>query len=51
MYKLLDEDWTLVYSKLVASPIHSISYIDMTDDGVREVVILTTKGVIILQVT
>lgn len=34
-----------------ANPIHSILYLDVTGDGVREFVILTLRGVHILQVS
>lgn len=43
--------WTLVSQRSFANPIHSILYLDVTGDGVREFVILTLRGVHILQVS
>jgi hypothetical protein len=34
-----------------ANPIHSILYLDVTGDGVKEFVILTLRGVHIMQVS
>ncbi|PNF25744.1 Kaptin [Cryptotermes secundus] len=41
--------WLLVSQRSFANPIHSILYLDVTGDGVREFVILTLRGVHILQ--
>lgn len=43
--------WLLVSQRSFANPIHSILYLDVTGDGVREFVILTLRGVHILQVS
>jgi len=49
VYKCIDESWTLLHTKLLSSPIHSLLYTDMMGDGVNELVVLTTKGLNILQ--
>jgi hypothetical protein len=43
--------WLLVSQRSFANPIHSILYLDVTGDGVKEFVILTMQGVHIMQVS
>ncbi|PSN36425.1 Kaptin [Blattella germanica] len=42
--------WMLKSQRSFANPIHSIQYLDVTGDGVKEFVILTLRGVHIMQV-
>jgi len=42
--------WLLLSQRSFANPIHSILYLDVTGDGVKEFVILTLRGVHIMQV-
>ncbi|KDR12519.1 KICSTOR complex protein kaptin-like isoform X2 [Zootermopsis nevadensis] len=41
--------WSLVSQRSFANPIHSILYLDVTGDGVKEFVILTLRGVHVMQ--
>lgn len=43
------EGWTLESQRSFATPIYSILYMDITGDGVREFIVLTLRGVHILQ--
>lgn len=43
--------WFLMSQRSFANPIHSILYLDVTGDGVKEFVILTLRGVHIMQVS
>lgn len=43
------DTFTLIKQRSFASPLHSIKYIDVTGDGLKEIVILAMKGVHILQ--
>ncbi|GFG37974.1 hypothetical protein Cfor_06621 [Coptotermes formosanus] len=42
--------WFLLSQRSFANPIHSILYLDVTGDGVKEFVILTLRGIHIMQV-
>jgi hypothetical protein len=42
-------DWSLVRQNSLANPIFSLAYLDVTGDGVGELIALTLKGVHILQ--
>jgi len=42
-------EWTLAWQKSVSSPILGIRYADLTGDGVKEVIVITTTGVQVLQ--
>ena len=42
-------DWTLQWSKSFNNPIHGIFHLDLTNDGMKELAIVTMKTVIILQ--
>lgn len=43
------ENWTLAWSKSFNNPIHCLFYLDLTGDGIKELLIVTTKTVIVLQ--
>jgi hypothetical protein len=43
--------WLLASQRSFANPVHSILYLDVTGDGVKEFVILTLRGVHIMQVS
>lgn len=43
--------WLLISQRSFANPIHSVLYLDVTGDGVREFVILTLRGIHIMQVS
>jgi KICSTOR complex protein kaptin len=45
-----DSMWILAWQRSFSHPILSLDYCDVTGDGVRELVALTTRGVQILQV-
>ena len=50
VYKKSDEKaWKLQWSKSFNNPIHGVFHLDLTNDGVKELVIVTAKTVIILQ--
>jgi len=42
-------EWTLSWQKSVSSPILGIRYADLTGDGVKELIVVTTTGVQVLQ--
>ena len=44
-----NESWELTSRKLFDAPIHSMCYIDLTGDGVNELIVLTQRSVHILQ--
>ncbi|KAJ8873438.1 hypothetical protein PR048_024255 [Dryococelus australis] len=54
VYKFYDEredsKWQLLNQRTFANPIHSMMYLDVTGDGVRELIALTLRGVHIMQV-
>jgi len=49
-YRFVNESWCLSWQKSFSHPILALDYCDVTGDGVRELVALTTRGVQILQV-
>ena len=54
VYKSSDEiendgQWTLNFSKSFNNPIHAIFHLDLTNDGMKELSIVTVKTVIVLQ--
>lgn len=49
IYKYVNKLWVLYGQRTFANPIHSLMYVDVTGDGVRELVILSLRGVHILQ--
>jgi KICSTOR complex protein kaptin len=50
IFTLLGDMWELATRKLFDAPVHSISYMDITNDGIKELIVLTQRGVHILQV-
>lgn len=50
VYTLVDDTWELAERRLFDAPVHSISYLDLTGDGMKELAVLTQRGVHILQV-
>jgi len=50
IFALINDTWELVSRKLFDAPVHFISYIDITNDGIKELIVLTQRGVHILQV-
>lgn len=51
IFALTNGTWELAVRKLFDAPVHSISYMDITNDGMKEVIVLTQRGVHILQVS
>lgn len=49
IFALTNDVWELATRKLFDAPVHFISYMDITNDGIRELIILTQRGVHILQ--
>ena len=41
---------TLCWKKSFAQPLYAIDYIDLTNDGVRELIVASSKGLHVLQV-
>ena len=41
--------WQLIWQKTFAAPVISVRYADLTGDGVRELIVITTRGVQVLQ--
>lgn len=50
IFSFVNNTWELVIRKLFDAPVHSISYMDVTNDGMKELIVLTQRGVHILQV-
>jgi len=50
IFALTGDTWELGTRKLFDAPVHSISYMDITNDGIKELIVLTQRGVHILQV-
>ncbi|XP_066587970.1 KICSTOR complex protein kaptin-like isoform X2 [Prorops nasuta] len=49
IFSFVNNIWELTSRKLFDAPIHSICYMDITNDGMKELVVLTQRGVHILQ--
>ena len=51
VYKKVENscDWELEWSRSLPAPVLGIRWVDMTGDGLRELVVITTKGVQVLQ--
>ncbi|KAG7205177.1 hypothetical protein KM043_018268 [Ampulex compressa] len=49
VFCLIDDTWELSLKKLLDAPVHSICYMDITNDGMKELIVLTQRGVHILQ--
>ena len=45
-----ESGWILAWQKSFSHPILSLDYCDVTGDGVKELIALTTRGVQVLQV-
>lgn len=50
-YKFKENAWHLRGVRTIAHPVYAIRYMDVTGDGVNEMVVLSIKGVQILQVS
>lgn len=50
MFSWNNNTWELMQKKLFDAPVHSICYMDLTNDGMKELIVLTQRGVHILQV-
>ncbi|XP_064483754.1 KICSTOR complex protein kaptin-like isoform X2 [Ornithodoros turicata] len=49
VFKLEDERYVPLWQQTVSHPVLSLRYLDITGDGLRELVVLSTKGLHILQ--
>ncbi|XP_076231442.1 KICSTOR complex protein kaptin [Calliopsis andreniformis] len=49
IFSFINNTWELVVRKLFDAPVHSICYMDVTNDGMKELIVLTQRGVHILQ--
>lgn len=49
-YRQHNFEWDLAWQRSFSHPVLALDYCDVTGDGVRELVALTTRGVQILQV-
>lgn len=50
IFCFINNSWELIIRKLFDAPVHSICYMDITNDGMKELIVLTQRGVHILQV-
>ncbi|XP_034941933.1 KICSTOR complex protein kaptin-like [Chelonus insularis] len=49
VFTLDNNEWKLTSKRKFDSPVYSMCYLDLTGDGVKELVVLTQRGVYILQ--
>ncbi|XP_017787600.1 PREDICTED: kaptin-like [Habropoda laboriosa] len=49
IFCFINDTWELIIRKLFDAPVHSICYMDITNDGMKELIVLTQRGVHILQ--
>ncbi|XP_031826707.1 KICSTOR complex protein kaptin isoform X2 [Nomia melanderi] len=49
IFCFVNDTWELIVRKLFDAPVHSICYMDITNDGMKELIVLTQRGVHILQ--
>ncbi|XP_017880140.1 KICSTOR complex protein kaptin-like [Ceratina calcarata] len=49
IFSFVNDTWELIIRKLFDAPVHSICYMDITNDGMKELIVLTQRGVHILQ--
>ncbi|XP_076655108.1 KICSTOR complex protein kaptin isoform X2 [Halictus rubicundus] len=49
IFCFINDNWELIVRKLFDAPVHSICYMDITNDGMKEIIVLTQRGVHILQ--
>lgn len=50
VYRPNEDSWTLAWQRSFSHPVLAVDYCDVTGDGVRELIALTTRGVHVLQV-
>lgn len=50
IFYFINNTWELIIRKLFDAPVYSICYMDITNDGMKELIVLTQRGVHILQV-
>lgn len=51
VYKWHTNSWDLKATRTLPHPVHSLHYLDVTGDAVRELLILTPKGLHVFQVS
>ncbi|XP_031773398.1 KICSTOR complex protein kaptin [Apis florea] len=51
IFYFINNTWELIIRKLFDAPVHSICYMDITNDGMKELIVLTQRGVHILQIS
>jgi len=51
VYKQTEDgtDWELEWSRSLPAPVLGVRWVDMTGDGLRELVVVTSRGVQVLQ--
>jgi hypothetical protein len=49
VYSLGEDGWRLDWQRSLPAPILGLHQLDMTGDGLRELVVVTTRGVQVLQ--
>ena len=51
VYKQVEDgtDWELEWSRSMLAPVVGVRYVDMMGDGLRELVVITDRGVHVLQ--
>ncbi|XP_046477779.1 KICSTOR complex protein kaptin isoform X1 [Neodiprion pinetum] len=49
VYTLVDDAWEFKERRLFDAPVHSMAYLDLTGDGMKELAVLTQRGVHVLQ--
>ena len=51
VYKQVEDgtDWELEWSRSLLAPVLGVRWVDMTGDGLRELVVITSSGVQVLQ--
>lgn len=51
MFKYVDnKTWKFVDQKSIPNPVHKLYYVDLTEDGVSELITVTAKGLHVYQV-
>ena len=46
-----ETDWVLAWSRSLPAPVLAIRWLDLTGDGLREAVVVTSRGVQVIQGT
>ncbi|XP_012264489.1 KICSTOR complex protein kaptin-like [Athalia rosae] len=49
VYTHVNDTWELTERRLFDAPVHSMAYLDLTGDGMKELIVLTLRGVHVLQ--